>query len=56
MQRPYASLDKNGKLMVGAAVGVKDGYLERAAALVKAGADVLVVDIAHGHSDLAVSF
>ena len=54
MHRPYASLDKNGSLLVGAAVGVKDGYLERAAALVKAGVDVLVVDIAHGHSDLAV--
>ncbi len=35
-------------------MGVKEGFLERAAALVEAGADVLVVDIAHGHSDLAI--
>jgi IMP dehydrogenase len=35
---------------VGAAVGVKDGYLQRADALVNAGVDVLVVDVAHGHS------
>jgi IMP dehydrogenase len=34
---------------VGAAVGVKDGYLKRAEELVKAGVDLLVVDIAHGH-------
>jgi len=54
MQRPYASLDSQGRLQVGAAVGVKEGFLERAAALVDAGADVLVVDIAHGHSDLAI--
>jgi len=55
MQRPYASLDSKGSLMVGAAVGVKPGFLDRAAALVKAGVDVLVVDIAHGHSDLAIN-
>ncbi|MBI2462759.1 MAG: IMP dehydrogenase [Candidatus Spechtbacteria bacterium] len=43
-----AAKDKQGKLLVGAAVGVKDG-VERAEALVEAGADVLVIDIAHGH-------
>jgi IMP dehydrogenase len=41
-------------LRVGAAIGVKDDYMERAAALIEAGADVLVVDIAHGHSDLSI--
>ena len=41
--------------MVGAAVGVKGDYLERAEALLNAGADVLVVDIAHGHSDNAIN-
>lgn len=43
--------DKKGRLMVGAALGVKDGYLDRAGMLIKAGADVLLIDIAHGHSE-----
>jgi len=54
IQRPFASLDSKGRLLVGAAVGVKDGFIERARALVQAGCDVLVIDIAHGHSDLAI--
>merc|ERR1712137_190813 len=54
-QRPHASWDSKGRLLVGAAVGVKEGDIERAEALVEAGADVIVVDIAHGHSDLAVN-
>src|SRR3990172_3052209 len=41
--------------MVGAAIGVKPGFVERSKALLDAGADVLVVDIAHGHSDLSVN-
>ncbi len=52
--RPHASLDKNGQLLVGAAIGVKQEDMERAIKLVEAGADVLVIDIAHGHSDLAI--
>ena len=44
----YAAKDIEGQLLVGAAVGVKDG-LERGRALVEAGADALVIDIAHGH-------
>jgi len=52
--RPHRSLDAKGSLLVGAAVGVKDDYLDRAAALIEAGCDVLVVDIAHGHSTLAI--
>ncbi|MBT5274674.1 IMP dehydrogenase, partial [Candidatus Woesearchaeota archaeon] len=53
INRPHASLDNHGRLLVGAAIGVKD-YLVRAEALVAADVDVLVIDIAHGHSDLAV--
>ncbi|MBX3444228.1 MAG: IMP dehydrogenase [Planctomyces sp.] len=45
---PRASKDQRGRLRVGAAVGVHDE--ERAAKLIEAGADVLVVDSAHGHS------
>ncbi|MBI2127102.1 MAG: IMP dehydrogenase, partial [Thaumarchaeota archaeon] len=51
---PQASKDPKGRLRVGAAIGVKDDYMERAKALMDAGADILVVDIAHGHSDLAI--
>src|SRR3989338_3816640 len=50
---PNASRDAKGRLRVGAAVGVKD-TVERAQALVDAGADVLILDIAHCHSDLAI--
>lgn len=53
-QFPQASKDSKGRLRVGAAIGVKDDYMERAKALIDAGADILVVDIAHGHSDLAI--
>jgi IMP dehydrogenase len=47
---PNAARDSQGKLRVGAAVGVGDGTEERVELLVKAGVDVLVVDTAHGHS------
>ena len=47
---PYAARDAQGKLRVGAAVGVGEGTEERVELLVKAGVDVLVVDTAHGHS------
>ncbi len=47
---PNASKDEFGRLRCGAAVGVGTGELARAQALVDAGADVLVVDTAHGHS------
>ena len=47
---PNACKDAHGKLRVGAAVGVGEGTEERVAALVEAGADVLVVDTAHGHA------
>lgn len=47
---PFATRDGQGRLMVGAAIGATGDYLERAAELIRAGVDVLVIDIAHGHS------
>jgi IMP dehydrogenase len=47
---PGATKDEQGRLRVGAAVGVGPDALERAEALVGAGVDVIVVDTAHGHS------
>src|SRR5204863_5636240 len=47
---PKATKDEQGRLRVGAAVGVGPDAWERAGALVDAGVDVLVVDTAHGHS------
>jgi IMP dehydrogenase len=47
---PSAARDAQGKLRVGAAVGVAEGTDERVEALIAAGVDVLVVDTAHGHS------
>ena len=47
---PFATRDDLGRLRVGAAIGARGDYLERAAELLRAGADVLVIDIAHGHS------
>ena len=48
---PHASKDELGRLRVGAAIGVGPESEERAAALVQAGVDVIVVDTAHGHSE-----
>lgn len=52
---PTASKDKKGRPLVGAAVGVKGDFMERSEALLEAGSDVIVVDIAHGHSDNAIN-
>jgi len=52
---PAASKDKKGRPLVGAAVGVKGDFMERTEALLEAGSDVIVVDIAHGHSDNALN-
>ena len=52
---PNASKDKKGRPLVGAAVGVKGDFLERSESLLESGVDVLVVDIAHGHSENAMS-
>lgn len=52
---PDATKDSRGRLQVGAAIGVKGAYLHRAEALVNIGCDILVIDIAHGHSDLCIN-
>ncbi len=49
-EHPFAAKDEQGSLRVGAAVGVGEGTDERVEALVSAGADVIVVDTAHGHA------
>ena len=53
-QFPSATKDAKGRLRVAAAVGVRGDHMERARRLLDAGADALVVDIAHGHSDYAI--
>lgn len=53
-EHPHATKDSKGRLAVGAAVGVKGKFLKRTELLIEAGTDVIVVDIAHGHSDLAI--
>ncbi|HLD15282.1 MAG TPA: IMP dehydrogenase [Candidatus Nanoarchaeia archaeon] len=54
MQYPNATKDSKGRLIVGGAIGVVGDYLERTEALLEAGTDVIVVDIAHGHSILEI--
>jgi len=54
-QNKNASLDRHGRLLCGAAIGVKADDMNRARALVHVGVDVLVVDIAHGHSELCIN-
>ncbi len=49
-EHPSACKDKLGRLRVGAAIGVGEGTEERAAALIEAGVDVIIVDTAHGHA------
>lgn len=47
--------DQYGRLRVGAAIGAVGDYLERARALVEAGIDALVIDVAHGHNEVALA-
>jgi IMP dehydrogenase len=54
-EHPLACKDSQGRLRVGAAVGVGEGTDERVTLLVEAGVDVLVVDTAHGHSQGVLS-
>lgn len=54
-EHPEAITDEKGRLRVGAAIGVKPADVERAGALLDAGADVLVLDIAHGHADHCIA-
>jgi IMP dehydrogenase len=49
-EHPNACKDEQGKLRVAAAIGVGEGTEERAAALVEAGVDAIIVDTAHGHA------
>ena len=49
-----ATLDADGRLVVGAAVGVTGDWRERARALAALGVDILLVDVAHGHSDQVI--
>jgi IMP dehydrogenase len=51
---PDATKDSKGRLRVAAAIGARGDYLARARALVDAGVDVLVVDVANGHSELTL--
>ena len=50
IQYPNSAKDKNGRLLVGAAVGVGQNFLDRVAALVDAKVDIVAVDTAHGHN------
>lgn len=54
-RHPLATKDSKGRLRVGAAIGVKPNDVERAEALVEAGADLLVLDIAHGHAENCIN-
>jgi IMP dehydrogenase/GMP reductase len=54
IEYPLATKDEHGRLRVGAAVGVGPDAAERAAALVEAQADLLVVDTAHGHANAVI--
>jgi IMP dehydrogenase len=54
-KHPNATKDSRGRLRVGAAVGARLDDMERAASCLTAGVDVLVVDIAHGHSDHVIN-
>ena len=47
---PFATRDEQGRLRVGAAIGAKGDFLERAAELIRVGVDLVVIDIAHAHS------
>ncbi len=49
-QMPNSSKNPRGQLLVGAAIGATGDFLERAAALIEAGTDCIVIDIAHAHS------
>lgn len=52
--KPLANKDENGQLYVGGAIGANKEYLERAKKLIDSGCNVLVVDVANGHSTIAI--
>jgi len=51
---PHSSKDAEGRLLVGAAVGVTSGFEDRVAKLVDAGVDVVIIDSAHGHAKAVI--
>ncbi|MCL4339169.1 IMP dehydrogenase [Patescibacteria group bacterium] len=51
---PGSTKDRYGRLRVGAAIGAVGDFVQRASALVDAGVDVLVIDVAHGHNEVAL--
>ena len=53
-EHPHATKDSKGHLRVGVAIGVRSPDIDRATACVEAGADILVVDVAHGHAEHAI--
>lgn len=50
LEYPHANKDSNGRLIVGAGVGIGEDTIDRVSALVDAGVDIIAVDSAHGHS------
>ena len=55
IQYPNSARDKNGRLLVGAAVGTAANTMERIAALVDAKVDVIAIDTAHGHQRMVLN-
>lgn len=53
-QKPYSTKDKKGRLMVGATIGATGDFMDRAEALISAGADCVLMDIAHAHSEVMI--
>ncbi len=51
-RKPYSVKDERGRLRVGAAIGAAGDFLERAAALAEAKVDVILMDVAHAHSEI----
>lgn len=52
---PNASRDSKGRLLAAAAIGVREESIRRAELLVKAGVDVIVIDVAHGHTEMVIN-
>ena len=56
IQYPNSARDKNGRLLVGAAVGTASNTMERIEALIAAKVDVIAIDTAHGHSKYVIDY